>query len=199
MNANQFLKAVEQLQGWRECAFLLALAERGFPNYALFSDAVELKGGGKMRNLLDQSWAMLQDEPSESAIPNMLARLESLSPDTEQYDVYGVFPAFDCCRLFEQALLNRLNPNRHRATEASQWATGTVMSFIEMSEADGMSEDELVRLLDRHELMKIDKAFQRDVLLSVKRQRTPTEQFVQGLKDEAANNGVSNIGISLQD
>ncbi|WP_339806343.1 DUF416 family protein, partial [uncultured Marinobacter sp.] len=43
MNANQFLKALEQLQGWRECAFLLALAERGFPNYALFSEAI----GGK--------------------------------------------------------------------------------------------------------------------------------------------------------
>ena len=28
MNANQFLKAVSQLQGWRECAFLLALANR---------------------------------------------------------------------------------------------------------------------------------------------------------------------------
>jgi len=199
LNANQFLKAVEQLQGWRECAFLLALAERGLPNYALFSEAVGTKGGGKMRYLLDQAWAILQQEPAESAIPTMLAKLESLSPDVEQYDVYGVYPAFDCCRLLEQALLNRLNPNRHRATEASQWATGTVMSFIEVSEAEGMTEDEMVRLLDRHELMKIDKAFQRDVLLSVKRQRTPTAQFVERLKGEAANAGVSNIGISLQD
>lgn len=199
MNANQFLKAVEQLQGWRECAFLLALAERGLPNYALFSEAVGTNGGGKMRYLLDQAWAILQQEPAESAIPNMLAKLESLSPDVEQYDVYGVYPAFDCCRLLEQALLNRLNPNRHRATDASQWATGTVMSFIEVSEAEGMTEDELVRLLDRHELMKIDKAFQRDVLLSVKRQRTPTAQFVERLKGEAANAGVSNIGISFQD
>ncbi|MEX0605177.1 YjaG family protein [Marinobacter sp.] len=198
MNANQFLKAVEQLQGWRECAFLLALAERAFPNYALFSDAIGMKGGGKMRYLLDQAWAMLQEEPSESAIPNMLARLESLSPDVEQYDAYGVYPAFDCCRLLEQALLNRLNPDRHRATEASQWATGTVMSFIEVSEGEGMEEDELVRLLDRHDLMKIDKAFQRDVVLSVKRQRTPTEQFLERLKEESANQGVSNIGISLE-
>ncbi len=48
MNANQFLKAVSQLQGWRECAFLLSLAERSFPNYALFADAVGLKTGAKM-------------------------------------------------------------------------------------------------------------------------------------------------------
>ncbi|MDX1799919.1 MAG: YjaG family protein [Marinobacter sp.] len=199
MNANQFLKAVEQLQGWRECVFLLALAERGFPNYVLFSDAIGMKGGAKMRNLLDQAWGLLQETSAEAAIPTLLARLESLSPDVEQYDMYGVYPAFDFCRLFEQALLNRLNPTRHRATEAAQWATGTVMAFIEVSEGEGMSDDELVTLLDQHELMKIDKAFQRDLVLSVKRQRTPTEPFVEALKARAANDGVSNLGIALND
>lgn len=199
MNANQFFKAVEQLQGWRECAFLLALAERGFPNYALFSDAIGMKGGGKMRQVLDRGWDMLQEPPAEAAIPEMLAKLESLSPDVEKYDMYGVYPAFDFCRLLEQALLNRLNPDRHRASEASQWATETVMNFIEVSEGEELDDDELVKLLDRHELMKIDKAFQRDILLSMKRQRTPTEKFIAELKAQAANDGVSNLGISLND
>jgi len=199
LNANQFLKAVEQLQGWRECAFLLGLAERGFPNYALFADAVGLKTGAKMRQLLDLAWAMLQETESEAALPQMLAKLEALSPDVAAYDVYGVHPAFDFCRLLEQALLNRLNPARHRASEASQWATGTVMNFIEVSEGDGLSEDELVRLLDHHPLMKEDKAFQRELVLSLKRHRTPTEQFIDGLRQQAANNGVSNLGISLAD
>lgn len=199
MNANQFFKALEQLQGWRECAFLLALAERGFPNYALFSDAMGQKTGAKMRQLLDLAWGMLQEQPSESAIPQYLAKLEALSPDVEAYDAYGVYPAFDFCRLLEQALLNRLNPERHRASEASEWATATVMDFIEVSEGEGLDEDELVRLLDRHPLMKEDKVFQRDVILALKRQRTPMESFIRELRKQAANNGVSNLGISLQD
>ena len=199
MNANQFLKAIAQLQGWRECAFLLALAERSFPNYALFVDAVGLKTGGKMRQMLDLGWDMLQKDVAESAIPQLLAKLETLSPDVEAYDAYGVYPAFDFCQLLEQALLNRLNPAKHRATEASQMATGTVMSFVEVSEGEGLDEDELVRLLDQHPLMKEDKAFQRDLVLALKRQRTPTEQFVERLQADAANEGVSNLGISLSE
>ncbi|WP_286222439.1 YjaG family protein [Marinobacter apostichopi] len=197
MNANQFLKAVSQLQGWRECAFLLSLAERSFPNYALFADAVGLKTGAKMRQMLDQGWSMLQEDVAESAIPQLLAKLEALSPDVEAYDAYGVYPAFDFCQLLEQALLNRLNPAKHRATEASQMATGTVMSFIEMSEGDELDEDGLVRLLEVHPLMKEDKAFQRELVLALKRQRTPTQQFTEGLRVDAANDGVSNLGISL--
>lgn len=199
MNANQFLKAVSQLQGWRECAFLLALAERSFPNYALFAEAVGLKTGGKMHQILELAWGSLQEDVAETAIPQLLVKLEALSPDVEAYDAYGVYPAFDFCQLLEQALLNRLNPSKHRATEASQLATSTVMSFIELSEGEGLEEDELVRLLDSHPLMKEDKAFQRDLVLALKRQRTPVEQFIEEIRENAANEGVSNLGISLGD
>ena len=197
MNANQFLKAVSQLQGWRECAFLLTLAERAFPNYALFADAVGMKSGGKMRQLLDLAWGMLQKDASEAAIPQLLSKLETLSPNVDEYDAYGVYPAFDFCQLLEQALLNRLNPNKHRATEASQLATKTVMDFVEMSEGGGMDDDELIRMFEHHPLLKEDKLFQRDTVLALKRQRTPREDFIAELKAEAANDGVSNLGISL--
>lgn len=199
MNANQFLKAVSRLQGWRECAFLLALAERSFPNYALFAEAVGLKTGGKMHQILELAWGSLQEDVAETAIPQLLVKLEALSPDVEAYDAYGVYPAFDFCQLLEQALLNRLNPSKHRATEASQLATSTVMSFIELSEGEGLEEDELVRVLDSHPLMKEDKAFQRDLILALKRQRTPVEQFIEEIRENAANEGVSNLGISLGD
>ena len=199
MNANQFLKAVSQLQGWRECAFLLALAERSFPNYALFADAVGLKTGAKMRQMLDLGWDLLQKNVPESGIPQLLAKLEALSPDVNAYDAYGVYPAFDFCQLLEQALLNRLNPAKHRATDASLMATSTVMNFIELSEGEDLDEDGLVRLLDQHPLMKEDKTFQRELLLDLKRQRTPTDQFVARLRENAANEGISNLGISLNE
>jgi uncharacterized protein YjaG (DUF416 family) len=199
VNANQFLKAVSQLQGWREFTFLMALAERSFPNYALFADAVGLKTGAKMRQLLDLGWDMLQQDSSDAAIPQLLAKLESLSPDVNAYDAYGVYPAFDFCQLLEQALLNRLNPTKHRATDASRMATATVMNFIELSEGEDLDEDELVRLLEVHPLMKEDKIFQRELVLSFKRQRTPTAQFVERIRTDAANDGVSNLGISLSD
>ncbi|MFW5825861.1 MAG: DUF416 family protein, partial [Marinobacter sp.] len=60
-------------------------------------------------------------------------------------------------------------------------------------------EDEQVRLLDSHPLMKEDKLFQRDLILSLKRQRVPKEHFIRELQARAANEGVSNLGISLAD
>lgn len=197
MNANQFLKAVSQLQGWRECAYLLALAERAFPNYALFADAVGMKSGGKMRQLLDLAWGTLQLDTSEAAIPQLLSKLETLSPNVDAFDAYGVYPAFDFCQLLEQALLNRLNPNKHRATDASQLATKTVMDFVEMSEGEGMDDDELIRMFEQHPLLKEDKIFQRDTVLALKRQRVPSEDFIEELRNDASNEGVSNLGISL--
>lgn len=197
MNANQFLKAVSQLQGWRECAFLLALAERSFTNYALFAEAVGLKTGAKMRQLLDLAWDMLQKDAEDAAIPQLLSKLEALSPSVDDYDAYGVYPAFDFCQLLEQALLNRLNPNKHRATDAAQLATKTVTDFVEMSEGEGLDDNELINLFEHHPLLKDDKLFQRDTVLALKKQRTPTEEFLAELRAGAANDGVSNLGISL--
>lgn len=199
MNANQFLKAVEQLQGWRQTAFLLALAERAFPNYALFSEAIGGKAGGKMSQLLDAGWGLFEHKSTENLLPQLLAKLESLSPDVDAYDAYGVYPAFDFCQLLESALLSRLNPSKHRATEASRIATGTVMNFITFSEGEDLDESELVRLLDSHPLMKEDKVFQRDLILSLKRQRVPKEHYLEEMRALAANDGVSNLGITLAD
>ncbi|OEY67800.1 YjaG family protein [Marinobacter sp. X15-166B] len=199
MNANQFLKAVEQLQGWREYVFLLALAERGFPNYALFATAMGLKTGAKMRRLLDAAWELVQHETPEAQAPQLLARLEGMAPDVDAYEAYGVYPAFAFCQLFEQALLNRVNPVKHRATDASQLARETVMGFVEFSEGEGLGESEFVRLLDQHPLMKDEKVFQRELVLALKRQRTPLEVFVTEVREGAANKGVSNLGISLQE
>lgn len=199
MNANQFLKALEQLRGWREFAFILALAERAFPNYVIFDEAIGAKQSAKMRMLLDEAWSMLQEKAGDARVTQNLARLESLAPDPEAYDMYGVYPADDFCRLLEQALLNRLNSTRQRALEASQMATATVAQFIEVSEGDDLSEDELVRLLDRHELMKVDKLFQRELILSLKKQRVPTESYIASVREDAVNDGVSNLGIALDD
>jgi hypothetical protein len=45
--------------------------------------------------------------------------------------------------------------------------------------------------------MKEDKLFQRDLVLALKKQRTPTGRFVEETRNMAANNGISNLGIEL--
>lgn len=71
------------------------------------------------------------------------------------------------------------------------------MGFVEMSEGEGLDDDDLVGLLDRHELMQAELAYQQALVQMLRRRRTPDEDFVAELRELAANGGVSNLGISL--
>ena len=152
-----------------------------------------------MRMLLDQCWRMLAEKDHNIDAFQLLTQLERISPDPDAYDVYGVYPAFDMCWLAEQALLSRTNPDKHRAPEASARAMATVMDFIQMSEGEGLDDDQLVHLFDHHELIRVERAFQKTLLTDLRRTRTPDEEFVSYLRDMAANDGISNLGIALDD
>ena len=67
-----------------------------------------------------------------------------------------------------------------------------------MSEGEGLDENELVRVFEHHPLLKDDKLFQRDTVMALKKQRTPKEAFLAELRAGASNDGVSNLGISLE-
>lgn len=199
MNRQQFTRALEQLRGWREFAFILALAERAFPNYGLFCEAAGCHWADPVRAILDKAWLMLAVRNHDQDALRLLARLESLTPDPGAFDFYGVGPALDMIQLLEQALLARVNPDRRRAPEASSLSLETVMGFVELSEGEGLDDNGLVALLDHHELMRVEKAYQRALVQMVRRRRTPDEVFVAELRDLAANRGVSNLGIALED
>lgn len=197
MNLKQFLRALEQFRGWREYAFILALAERAYPNYVLFVDAVERRWAAPVRDLLDRAWLILALRKHDQDPLHLLTRLESMIPDPDAFDFYGAVPASAMAHLLEQALLTRVNPDRHRAPDASRLALDTVMGFIEVSEGEGLDDNGLVDLLDHHELMKAEKAFQQALVQMLKRRRAPDEAFVEELRTMAANEGVSNLGIAL--
>jgi len=197
MNRQQFVRALEQLRGWREYAFTLALAERAFPNYALFAEAVGRKWAGPVRDIMDRAWAMLEARKHDQDALRLLSRLESLIPDPEAFDMYGARPASDMTRLLEQALLSRVNPDRRRAPEAATLSRDTVMGFVEMSEGEGLDDHALVSLLDRHELMQAELAYQQALVQMLRRRRSPDEAFVAELRELAANGGVSNLGVAL--
>ena len=199
MNRQQFARALDQLRGWREFAFILALAERAFPNYALFCEAAGCRWADPVRGILDRAWLMLAVRKHDQDSLHLLARLESLEPDPGEFDFYGVGPARDMIQLLEQALLVRVNPDRHRAPDASSLSLGTLMGFVEMSEGEGLDDNALVALFDRHELMRAEKAYQQALVQMLRRRRTPDEGFVEELRDLAANRGVSNLGIALED
>ncbi|MDX1589839.1 MAG: DUF416 family protein [Oleiphilaceae bacterium] len=197
MNHKQLRKALSQLGSWRQFAFLLALAERGFANFALFAELTRPADGERFREILDAGWDMLLYPERQSDVFRLLTRLEKVRPDPEEHDFYGTTPALDAYQLLEQALLCHVNSERSRCEEGADIATGTVVSFVELTEGEGLGDEALIRLLDGHELVKMEQAFQKALVSELQVTRKPGERFVTHLRRLAENEGVSNLGLAV--
>lgn len=199
MKPKQFEKMLGQLRAWREYAFILSLAERNFPNFALFADLTAPEHSQRVRQLLDQGWLMLWSRDHNLDVFQLLTRLSHCAPDPEAHDFYGVQPALTMVELLEQAFLCRANPDKSRAPAASQASLGVVMTFIELSEGEGLDDQAMVDLFESHELMQAEQGFQEYLLETLARARAPDEELADQLREAAHNEGVSNLGIALGD
>lgn len=199
MKPKQFEKLLGQLRGWREYAFILCLAERNFPNFALFADLTKPGDVARVRLLLDQAWEMLASHDHNLDVFQLLTHLSHCAPDLEAHDAYGAQPALTMIELLEQALLCRVNPEKTRAPVASAASLGVVMTFIEFSECEGLDDQAMVDLFEGHELMQAEQGFQEFLLETLGQARAPSEALVAQLREGASNEGVSNLGIALEE
>ncbi len=203
MNRQKFLKSLQALVGWRERAFILALAERAAPNAALYFRSADAfpetfnADDEQLHGLLAEAWKVLIQQQDEAATVDLLDRVVAAVPDTDNVDHYGILPTRDFLLLLEQALLCGLNSDKKRAQEASQNALDTIMQFIEFSEGEGLSENALIKLFDNHPLMEREFSFQNELADTLRAARHPGEDLVAELRELAQDEGVSNIGISL--
>jgi len=200
MNRKKFLKSLQALSGWRETAFLLALAERALPNLLLYLESAGMaKDLPNYQALMSQTWRNLIREPEEDLIGELLDHVTDPVGVLEQDENYGASPSLSCLTLWEQALLSELNRERSRAQEASQISMQSVMDFIEFSEGDGLSENSLVKLFDRHDLMTREFSFQEELADMLRAAKHASPDVVSEIRELAQDDGVSNLGISLSD
>ena len=199
MKVHQFQRHLAQLKGWRETAFIIAIAERGYPNFALFSQVTDFSGGEPVTACLQQSWDALVEKEDEERYIELLDLLEENVPEQEDYDMYGVVPALSFCEMLEQALLTQVNTEKRRAADVAQNSLESVMEFIEITEGEGCSEDDLVKLFDQSSLIKREIAFQEELVELLRKESVPDKGVIKALRKFASDDGVSNIGISLDD
>ncbi len=202
-NPKKIFKSIQALTGWRESAFLLALAERALPNAVLLLDSIEAldidsetypKG---LFSLMDASWQALVLVPDEGLIIEALDWVVA-NVIVDEVDNYGVLPSNDCLGIWEQALLSGLNRDKKRAPEGGQISLATVTQFLEFSEGEGLSEDQLIKLFDKHDLIVREFSFQEECADILRASQGPSAGFIKGLRELAQDEGVSNIGIALE-
>lgn len=178
-------------------AYCAAIAQRQFPNFALFSNIVEFGDAKKMANILDGVWQSLVPGGAQMNFELQLTKVEQNMPDLDAFDMYGASPALDAITCLHATLTCILTNEYEEALTVGQLSRETVAGFIEVTEGDNqMSDAEIMRLISTHQLTELEDDFQADVIERLQDVNVLDKAFIKELRDLANNEGFSNIGIS---
>ncbi|MDF2177814.1 YjaG family protein [Aliiglaciecola sp. CAU 1673] len=192
MKLNTFAR-VRELQDWRAVAFAATLIERSLPNYLLFCELCEFGDPAQYRKTLDAVWAWLADPKQKLNLSVHLEKIEVATPDTADFDNYGVYPAVDLCMSMAALLQLMMGDDPQGAVVVSKLSQGSVEAYI-----DASSEEELdAKAIKDHPLMQWEVAFQNELLDRVTEAKRGPE-LTAALKQMALEEGISNIGLEIQ-
>jgi len=191
---------LQQLDPPRLAAFCAALTERLFPNFALFSRLVEFGDAAQLRQILNGVWDHLGNTGAKMNFEVQLDKVEANMPDLDDFDMYGASPALDAVLALFSTVTCVLEGDAEEAIAAANLSRECVANFIEVTEGDDqMSDEELVRFINTHEMMQQEEAFQDDVLALLENGAKLNAARLKELRTLGQNEGFSNIGISDDD
>ncbi|HHF4046881.1 TPA: YjaG family protein [Haemophilus influenzae] len=192
---NPIHKRLENLDSWQHLTFMAALCERMAPNFKLFCQMNELSVEAKTyQNILNLVWEYLTVKDVKINFENQLEKLESIIPDVNDYESFGVVPALDACQALAEILHAIIaGETLERAVEMSLISLGTVTSLLETKTGRDWSESEL----KENEDIQAELDVQWQVYRLLKECEKRDIELILALKNEIRTEGISNIGIEF--
>jgi hypothetical protein len=194
-----FFKRVKALDFSQKKVFAIALCQRMLPNYQLFSEVCEFGDPQVLDTVLNLLWQSSYDSKLKLNIDIYLERLELITPDPANFDVYGVYPAMDATT----ALIALLSAIQSKVEEdivnISKLSSSTVANYIEAISDVELDEDAFDDYIFNHEVMLDEKELQENLLELIEDNPKLNAEFIKSLRKEIIDAGVSNIGIGTQE
>ncbi|HHF6577389.1 TPA: YjaG family protein [Haemophilus influenzae] len=192
---NPIHKRLENLESWQHLAFMAALCERMAPNFKLFCQMNELGTGAKTyQNILNLVWEYLTIKDVKINFENQLEKLESIIPDVNDYESFGVVPALDACQALAEILHAIIaGETLERAVEISLISLGTIRALLETETGRDWSESKL----KENEDIQTELDVQWQVYRLLKECEKRDIELILALKNEIRTEGISNIGIEF--
>jgi hypothetical protein len=194
-NVFELKQRLESFEPRQQAAFCACIAERLFPNYALFSRLMEFGNTQVLRMALDKVWNALAGRGGKVNFETQLERIEPEIPDVEAFDMYGVSPALDAAVALFSTLNQMLQASAEEALNLSNLAQECVATYLEIIAESDLSDEELVRYINTHELMLRELEFQAHVMDSLQADPHLKPALIDQLREQASDEGVSCIGI----
>lgn len=195
-NKPGFFKRLKALELEQKKLFAIALCQRMYPNYQLFSEVCEFGDPQVLDTVLNLLWQSMYDQKLKLNIDLYLERLDLNTPEPSDFDVYGVYPAMDAAVALTSLLSALQSKVEDDITNISKLSSATVANYIEATLEEEMDEEALDEHIFNHEVMQEEKALQASLLEIIEENPKITADFVKALRKELVQAGVSNIGIS---
>ena len=192
---NPIHKRLENLESWQHLTFMAALCERMAPNFKLFCQMNELSAEAKTyQNILNLVWEYLTVKDAKINFENQLEKLETIIPDVNDYESFGVVPALDACQALAEILHAIIaGETLERAVEMSLISLGTVTSLLETETGQDWSDSELKESED----IQAELDVQWQIYRLLKECEKRDIELILDLKNEIRAEGISNIGIEF--
>ena len=192
---NPIHKRLENLESWQHLTFMAALCERMAPNFKLFCQMNELSAEAKTyQNILNLVWEYLTIKDVKINFENQLEKLESIIPDVNDYDSFGVVPALDACQALAEILHAIIaGETLGKAVEISLISLGTIRALLETETGRDWSESKL----KENEDIQTELDVQWQVYRLLKECEKRDIELILALKNEIRTEGISNIGIEF--
>lgn len=185
---------LSKLKDWQLRTFMVCLCERMYLNYALFCLQTRFADPNKFRSILNLVWESLLVNNTKINFDSQLEKLESLIPEADKFDFYGVGPAMDACEAVSELLHSYLNSDIvNHAKRISAISLCTVADFEQASQGQYLAEAELKNLPNIVNELDIQWEIYR--LLKVENIRNI--ELIKGLKDDLVESKISNLGFFL--
>ena len=186
---------LKKLSPWRQSLFSLVLAQRQYPNYALWCEVNAVKGWAKAyQKTLNPLWEFHKDKFNTIDLEKVLDEFEPYLLDDEKNDLsVGDLFSLDATLSLSSSILAIIMHEGEEAEMASRASLSGVIRQIEQSSDCEYTDEEL------REMESVDNEvnFQIELYeLLEKSKREPS--LVDKLYKLSLNGGVSNIGLSLE-
>lgn len=195
-----FFKRLKALNLQQKKLFAVALCQRMLPNYQLFAEVCEFGNATVLETLQQLLWQQLYDPKLKLNLDAQLNKLEENTPEPEDFDVYGVYPALDAVVALSTYLGALQSKIEEDITNISKLSSATVANYVEALLGEEFdSENKLDDAIFAHPMMEQERELQLSLLEIIEDNPEPAADFIKALRKEIVSDGVSNIGISLNE
>lgn len=197
VNKMNNFQRIRELSKRQQSILSLLLLERMKPNYQLFVQVTDFPQPYELDNLMQNLWHRTLVKGAKVNLSAMENKLEELTPNEHDFDMYGVYPAIYFCTAMLTYIAGEASEDELDPVAVAKISQGCIVHLIEYQAGEDELDNAAIR---EHELMQAETELLSSVidwLENAKLGGKDAKQIQQQAFDVAFADPVTNIGIEL--